>query len=339
MGSPLSPLIAEIYMTKFEENAINTSPITPICWFRKVDDIFTMLKPEDDPDILLNHLNHQNSRIQFTKETEHDGALPFLDVYIRRTANSLETSVYRKPTHTNQYIHFESNHPANVKAGIIATLTRRALNICTPSHLQAELDTIRHSFTVLNGYPVDFVERVMKRTQMQFQQPRLPNIRPECPILVTLPFIGKTSHKIKRMFQTLGNVEVIFSKQKTLKDLLRATGVKGETPPHKGIVYQITCSCENTYIGETGRPLQARIKEHQHSVRTNNLKSALSEHIDSHPSHSINWENIITLNVNQNNVIKRKIMEAIQIRRHKPKLNRDKGAELPIAYNELITNY
>ena len=103
-------------------------------------------------------------------------------------------------------------------------------------------------------------------------------------------------------------------------------------------MYQITCSCKDTYIGETGRPLQARIKEHQLSVGKNDLKSALSEHIASHPNHSINWENIITLNVNQTNLIKRKLLEAIQIKRHEPKLNRDKGLDIPRAYDLLITN-
>ena len=48
MGSPLSPILTEIYMTDLEERALASSPVTPICWVRKVDDTLVILKPEDD---------------------------------------------------------------------------------------------------------------------------------------------------------------------------------------------------------------------------------------------------------------------------------------------------
>ncbi|XP_071099207.1 uncharacterized protein [Haliotis cracherodii] len=57
MGSPLSPILTEIYMTHFEQQALTTSPIQPICWYRKVDDTFVILKQDQDPTLLLQHLN------------------------------------------------------------------------------------------------------------------------------------------------------------------------------------------------------------------------------------------------------------------------------------------
>ncbi|XP_071110676.1 uncharacterized protein [Haliotis cracherodii] len=80
MGSSLSPLITEIYMTDLEETALHTSPITPLCWFRKVDDTFVILQPEHDPKTLLNHLNAQHPRMQFTMEEEVERQLPFIDL-------------------------------------------------------------------------------------------------------------------------------------------------------------------------------------------------------------------------------------------------------------------
>ncbi|XP_067668190.1 uncharacterized protein [Haliotis asinina] len=68
MGSPLSPILSEIYMTSFEHQALSSSLIKPTCWFRKVDDTFVILPQANDPSALLQHLNQQHPRIQFTFE-------------------------------------------------------------------------------------------------------------------------------------------------------------------------------------------------------------------------------------------------------------------------------
>ena len=128
MGSPLSPILTEIYMTDLVEKALLISPYHSVCWYRKVDDTFVILQPDQDPQQLLDHLNAQQPRIKFTIENENNNQLPFLDVLVTRTPNNeLSTSVYRKPTHTDQFIHHQSNHPPKVKTGIITTLTRRAM--------------------------------------------------------------------------------------------------------------------------------------------------------------------------------------------------------------------
>ena len=44
MGSPLSPIIANLYMEALEEKATNTSPMPPSPWRRFVDDTFVIIK-------------------------------------------------------------------------------------------------------------------------------------------------------------------------------------------------------------------------------------------------------------------------------------------------------
>ena len=46
-----------------------------------------------------------------------------------------------------------------------------------------------------------------------------------------------------------------------------------------GVVYGIPCECGKVYIGETGRPMQDRVKEHDRDIRLARTEtSAVSEH-------------------------------------------------------------
>ena len=64
--------------------------------------------------------------IQFTREVEEGGKLPFLDIEVAREGNELKTTVYRKPTATKKYLHFSSHHANSIKSGVIKCLAKRA---------------------------------------------------------------------------------------------------------------------------------------------------------------------------------------------------------------------
>ena len=98
-----------------------------------MDDTFTAL-PRDLVQQFLSHLNSIEPCIQFTAEEETEGKLPFLDVCLQREGNgSLTTSVFRKATHTNQYLSFDSHHPVARKAVVVRTLIHRASTLSSNS--------------------------------------------------------------------------------------------------------------------------------------------------------------------------------------------------------------
>ena len=85
---------------------------------------------------LLSHFNSVEPSIQFTLEREKDIHLPFLDLNVSRgVRENLETKVYRKLTHTDKYLAFDSHHPICHKKSVAKTLLRRA--DCLPSSLNS----------------------------------------------------------------------------------------------------------------------------------------------------------------------------------------------------------
>ncbi len=83
----------------------------------------------DAVESLLNHLNDVRPTIKFIMELE-DGSLPFLDARLtQRDGGSLDVTVYRKPTHTDRYLHFNSHHPLSAKRAAVRSLFDRARNV------------------------------------------------------------------------------------------------------------------------------------------------------------------------------------------------------------------
>ena len=96
MGSPVSVVVAEIVTQHVEERALATCRQTIPLWLCYVDTFTAVHK--DEIDDFHDHLNEQNADIQFTKEIQENGKLPFLDCLVSLDNNELRTTVYRKPT-------------------------------------------------------------------------------------------------------------------------------------------------------------------------------------------------------------------------------------------------
>ena len=103
MGSPVSVVVAEIVMQNIEEQALATNSETLPFWLCYVDDTITAVH-ESKIDKFHEHGNKWNTNIQFTKEIEENGTIPFLDCLVTRENNTLRTTVYRKPTHTDRLL-------------------------------------------------------------------------------------------------------------------------------------------------------------------------------------------------------------------------------------------
>ena len=170
MGSPLSPIIANLYMEEFENKALSTAPNPPTLWKWFVDDTFVVIKKCHQKEF-FHHLNSIEDTIQFTAEdSQADGSLPFLDVLvIPQPDGLLSTAVYRKPTHTNRYLQWDSHHAISAKYSVISTLFHRAKEVCsTKQHLEEEQEHIKQALTACK-YPKWALNRVEKKTMVHKQ--------------------------------------------------------------------------------------------------------------------------------------------------------------------------
>ena len=77
MGSPLSPVIANLFMEDFENTALATADFQPKLWKRYVDDTFVWPQGTDQLQIFLHHINHLHENIEFTIEKERTTKLSF----------------------------------------------------------------------------------------------------------------------------------------------------------------------------------------------------------------------------------------------------------------------
>ena len=157
MGSPVSAVVANLYMEFFEELALESAPSRPRLWKRYVDDTRCILR-KGDLDGLLNHLNSIRPTIKITMELEEEGSLPFLDTRVTRLANGkLDITVYRKKTHTDRYLHFELHHPIHVKKGMVRCLYDRTRNLTQRDESLKEEESHLMKTFIENGYPRAFV--------------------------------------------------------------------------------------------------------------------------------------------------------------------------------------
>ena len=286
MGSPLSPIVANIYMEYFEQMALNSFPLAPLTWLRYVDDTWLLWDHgEENAQALLHHLNSLRGSIKFTMEIEEEESIAFLDVKVKKLTTGFITSVYKKPTNTDLYLHFDSHHPAHVKKGIVKCLHTRASTINNvPENEKKELDDI--SFTLSrNGYPSAFTK------PRKTIRPVPSNRNEENPLTtIRLPYSKGVSEDIKKVCKQF-NIRCVFKSQPTLRQILTKTKPKMDKNNKKNIIYQVPCRCGKLYIGETKRPLKTRIEEHKSALRTGETsRSHIAVHAWEDGEHGPKWD-------------------------------------------------
>ncbi|KAK4472212.1 hypothetical protein MN116_000516 [Schistosoma mekongi] len=262
MGSPLGPLLADVYMAHVE-NLVSDSIGEMYLYKRYVDDILIICTKIDDANRLLRQLNTIQNHISLSCEEENNNQLPFLDILInRRDDGSIKRSVYRKSTWTGQYMNFHSYCPVQYKKNLVKALFNRTNRICTSDTIE-ENDKLLTETLMLNGYPKKFINR-WKRCSMV--KPTV-LLAPKKSVYITLPFRGDSNSLVlKQRLKSVVN-RTFYAAEVVVIEKYRSL-IHNKPKPHVNecitshCIYQFTCMCGHTYIGRSNRELQVRVAEH-----------------------------------------------------------------------------
>ena len=251
--------------------------------------------------------------------------------------------MYRKKTHTNQYLNFNINHPLDHKKSVVRTVLHRADTlISNEEDRQEEIKQVRTA-PQLNGYPNWVLnsstnqKHATEHAKQQTESGSANSTSKTRSYAVQLPYVKGLTEPLRRLCKQYG-----VSSYVRPSNTLRQQSVHAKDPIPKtsvtGPVYHIPCSsCEADYVGETERSLKARFDEHRRPSSTTSEVSRLI-HTDC-KGRTVHIEEAKILTV-EPKWFERGVKEAISIRALHPSINRDGGRyNLPPVYNNMITRH
>ena len=278
MGSPISGILACIYLEFLESGPFRKIFPSNIHYFRYIDDALIIYPNNTNLPHLVNNLNKIEPTINFTSEIEKNNSLPFLDILLHKANSKLQFSVYRKPTNKDDLINFHSHHHIKIKTGIIIGFYLRAFRICSPGYLQNELHQIENTFTSLH-YPSHIIHHARRKAHIIYKKSTTtkntqdinnPTRRIILPTNNISTNLSQNNHKFQQF-------NIVPTTSKTIAQIITKNTTK-HTDTTAG-VYKIPCAiCPKAYYGETSRSLKNRIYEHKRDLINNNTQNAMVIH-------------------------------------------------------------
>ena len=321
MGSPPAPLLANGWMSKFDDKIKGDA----IIYARYMDDIVRNIHKDQVDDKLkeINSFEGYENSLQFTVERETTNSLPFLDMKLIRKGRILSSKWYTKPTDTGLTLNYHALAPRKSKRSIVSNLVHRIYRACSSKrNFYMSLDKGKKLLEA-NQYPPHFYMPIIHSTIEKIEKPETVNADTEAdnedpkPIekTVYVEYRGNVSDKFKESLRRIDAPSKIIFTTRKLKNVLPSLKKQVEIPLKSRVVYQIKCpSCDARYVGQTDRHLITRIKEHSSS----NLVGA---HFENCANVKLSMDNVSIVS-SAKTLTTLLILEALTIRSLKPTLNR-----------------
>ncbi len=146
----------------------------------------------------------------------------------------LTSTVYRKPTHTDRYLHFKSHHPNHVKRGVVRCLYQRARRVTNMSENLKEEEKHLHKVLQSNGYDNTTIRAGSKELPSKDHK----DTEQEKGLILTIPYITGLSESIQRVCRDL-YIKPAFTKVKILYPLPPTRRLEQRVVEHQMLVREV----------------------------------------------------------------------------------------------------
>jgi len=336
MGSPLSPIVADLVLQDLETKAIKELPLELPLYYRYVDDIL-FAAPVELLHKISEIFNSLHDRLRFTLEIGVDNRINFLDVTVILKDQKILFDRYEKPTNTGRYINYHSQHPLSQKKSIIYGLIDRTILL---SHPQFHEKNLKHVINTLldNCYPLPFVfstintrlktlsNRITSETNIYNNSNDISTNKDKTTFF-TIPYVRSISESFLPITKKYG-FNIAFSIPNALNRFIKRGKDKINVMAQNECVYKIKCSnCDMCYVGQTKRQLGTRIKEHISDIKKKSGSLSVVSNHRLENNHEMDWSGVMILD-KESSYVKRIISEMVHIKRQHICLNKQSDTDL-----------
>ena len=185
--------------------------------------------------------------MQFTVERETDGKLPSLDTCVQRTTDrNLETVFYRKPTHTDKCLSFNSHHPRSHEKSVVTTLFQSAENLTSSNDGWKNERQYVTNVLKKNDYRKSFLHDCLRR--LALPDCSSPEGDSAVKSFAIVPYIQGIAEPIRRVLNNCC-IKVALKPFRTLGHIFAKHKDRVPTDRKTHAVYSTPCGgCEKVYI-------------------------------------------------------------------------------------------
>lgn len=285
IGSCVAPVLSSIFLSAVDEildKMFDKRKVLKV--FRYVDDFLIVLNKQDPSqhpgtvEEILEVFRKNSHGLEYTYELPQSNKLQFLDLEL--TLGKEEVHWMYNPRAQKELLSYQSAHSKTVKRGIasaaLESAIKKSCQHCMQSSFQHQIERLKkagYPRTVLTAIVESLLQKI-KGKQTRIHTPEeYRSVRP-----VAIPYSHRVAHNLKKVANKY-KVPVVFSAPFKLASLCprinnskenkKTCGTQHARPfvtCKENVVYQIPLSCNKIYIGQTGRCLNERLREHERSL-------------------------------------------------------------------------
>ncbi|XP_040071560.1 uncharacterized protein LOC120843935 [Ixodes scapularis] len=272
IGSCLAPILSEVFLMYVDRSIKSRLDVfAPECRvFRYVDDYLVIHPTSISSRAICEAFDSCSSGLRFTSEEPTEEGLQYLDLRLHLHRQGICWSFQQRSK--KPVLPFCSNYSKLVKLEIIRTLFASSRSKSCP-HLSSTSVQRQHDRLLRAGYPADLLRTTLQRlitgpNHRSSNNNGRSHTRPAC-----VPYVHNTSHRLRSLAARF-DTKVVFTCRMKLKQMCQRVNNDGRPPEctikhvnkyvkcREKPIYSIPLSCGSQYIGQTGRCLNVRLREH-----------------------------------------------------------------------------